>query len=117
MPLTKDQILSAPAKLKTREIKVPEWGPDATVTIRELTGDERDAYDQEVYEHKGDFRGLRAFLVAMSLCDESGKSLGFTEAEIKQLGSKSGAAIDRLFEAAKRLSGLEGEAVEEAEKN
>lgn len=117
MPLTKDQILSASSKLKTREVPVPEWGDGATVTVRELSGDERDAYDQQLFQHRDDFRGLRSFLVAMSLCDESGNSLGFTEAEVKQLGRKSGAAIDRLFEAAKKLSGLDGDAVEDAEKN
>jgi len=82
-----------------------------------LTGDERDRYDQLIYEHKSDFRGLRAWMVALSLCDEQGNSMGFTEAEIKQLGGKSGAVVDRIFEAAKRLSGLEESAVEEAEKN
>lgn len=117
MSLTKDQILNSSTKLKTKEVPVPEWGEGASVLVRELSGDERDKYDQQVFRKEGDFEGLRAALVAMSLCEKDGSSMGFTDAEIQQLGSKSGAAIDRLFEAAKDLSGMNSGDIEEAEKN
>ena len=117
MALTKDQILGSPVKLRIEQLPVPEWGDGAEVSIRELTGDERDAYDQIVVKQGDNYRGLRAHLVAMSLCDESGKPLGFTEAEVKQLGGKSGAAIDRIFQAAQRLSGLAHDSQEQAAKN
>lgn len=117
MPLSKDQILGSPTKLRVEEVRVPEWGAGETVCIRELTGDERDAYDQIVVKQGDNYRGLRAHLVAMSLCDEKGTSLGFTEAEVKQLGGKSGAAIDRVFQAAQRLSGLAPDSQEVAAKN
>lgn len=117
MPLSKDQILKARASLQQVEVRVPEWGEDATVCVRELSGNERDRWDQILYESRDDFRGVRSKLLAMTLCDESGESLGFTEAEIDQLGGKGGAVIDRLFETAKKLSGIDGDAVEEAEKN
>jgi hypothetical protein len=96
-------------------VRVPEWGGE--VNVRELTGNERDQYDAIAYDRRGDFRGLRAALVAIALCDENGESLGFTEAEVEQLGNKSGSAIDRCFEVVKDLSGMNEDGIEEAEKN
>jgi hypothetical protein len=43
--------------------------------------------------------------------DEDGKRV-FTEAEVKALGAKSARALDRLFDTARRLSGLGDEDVE-----
>lgn len=120
MPLTKTEILQSPVKLKKAEVPVPEWGDGATVLVRELTGDERDRFDLEAVrrqEATGSYVGLRAWLVSLGLCDEEGESLGFTEAEVEQLGSKSGAAIDRVFERIQDLSGMNSEAVKVAEKN
>ena len=115
LSLTKEQILSSETPLKIAEVVVPELG--GSVHVRELSGHERDAYDQVLFEHKDDFRGVRAALCAMTLCDETGRSLGFTDAEADELGGKSGAAIDRIYEKAKDLSGLNDNAVEESEKN
>jgi hypothetical protein len=117
--LTKTQILESKSTLEIKRVPVPEWGDGAFVFVRELSGDERDAYDQKMYQvnQSNDFRGSRSTLVAMALCDEEGSQMGFTPAEVEQLGKKSGAAIDRIFEVVKDLSGLSGKAVEEAEKN
>lgn len=82
-----------------------------------MTGDERDRFDQIVGERGGFFPGIRALLVSFSMCDEQGGSLGFTEAEVKQLGTKGASVIDRLFEKAQLLSGIDGGAVEESKKN
>ena len=43
--------------------------------------------------------------------------MGFTQAEVEQLGNKNGAVIDRLFERVKAISGMADEAVEQAAKN
>lgn len=82
-----------------------------------MTGDERDRFDQTVVEYGKNLQGLRSEFAALVLCDENGESLGFTEAEVKQLGAKSGAVTDRIFEHGKALSGMGADHVEEAEKN
>ncbi len=115
--LTKEQLLATTPNLKVEKVAVPEWGDGATVCVRELSGDERDRYEQIVHERDGNFVGLRAALVAIGLCDESGEPMGFSELEVEQLGSKGGGVIDRLFERVKTLSGMNADAVEDAEKN
>jgi ssDNA-binding replication factor A large subunit len=118
MALSKDQILTNQSDTTVDEVNTPEWGEGSSVFVRSLSGNERDTYEQAIYEQgKGSFRGLRAKLVAIALCDETGEPMGFSEAEIEQLGNKNGAVIDRLFERVKAISGMGDDAVEQAEKN
>ena len=44
--LTKDAILKA-EDLPTEKVPVPEWGPGQSVTVRTMSGDERDRYEQD----------------------------------------------------------------------
>lgn len=120
MPLTKSQILAAEDRPILTE-PCPEWGGD--VTYRPLSGDQRDHYDQVVADRKfpdeGDpnWQGLRAYLVAMALCDDQGSHLAFTELEVQQLGLKAAGPLDRLWERIREASGMNLKAVESAEKN
>jgi hypothetical protein len=115
--LTKEQILSAD-DIKTETVLVPEWGGD--VIVRGLSGVERDAYEMAVYRPDGKLtnnpRNIRSQLVARSCVDENGKRL-FTSLDAEQLGKKSGAALDRVFEVAAKLSGIRKEDIEEIAKN
>ena len=98
-----------------RPLKIPEWG--GTIHIRTMTGQERDTW--EVYaqsQMQADSVNIRARLAAICICDETGKRL-FTNADTVKLSEKSGAALDRVYEAAVRLNGLSGEEVERIEKN
>ena len=99
----------------TDEITVPEWG--GRVYIRTMTGSERDTW--EVYA-QGQMTAktvtIRARLAAICLCDVSGKRL-FTDADTAKLAEKSGAALDRVYEAAVRLNGLSADEIEKIEKN
>lgn len=116
MPLTKDQILSAD-DLSTESVSVPEWGGD--VLIRCLTGSERDSFEAALDSLKKSGRPLhniRARLAAMSIVDEQGNRL-FSDAEIDALGKKSSSALNRVFEAATKLSRFSEESVKELEKN
>ncbi|MCC6347888.1 MAG: hypothetical protein IT388_11925 [Nitrospirales bacterium] len=118
MLLNKDQILGA-QDLTHEDVHVPEWG--GTVRIRMMTGSERDAFEAAVYETKGkdvtvNRENFRAQLLARVLVDEEGKRL-FSDAEIKALGSKSAAALNRLFPVAQKLNGLAADDVEELTKN
>lgn len=117
MSLSKDDILGSSSDITIKEVPTPEWGVGKSVFIRSLSGNERDQYEQSVFNNQGSFRGLRAKLVAIGLCDENGTAMEFTEAEVEQLGNKNGSVINRLFEMVKTLSGMDEDAVEEAEKN
>lgn len=112
--LTAAAILAA-EDTSTKEISIPEWG--GKVFIRTMNGQERDTW--EVYaqaQMQSDTVNIRARLAAICLCDDTGKRL-FTNADTVKLAEKSGAALDRIYEAAVRLNGLSGEEVERIEKN
>lgn len=112
--LSKDQILAA-EDLVTEDVEVPEWG--GTVRVRMMTGAERDSFEDSLTQTKGknvktNLANLRARLVARTVVDEDGKRL-FTDAEAGVLGQKSAAALDRVFEAARKLNGMTEKDVEE----
>lgn len=116
--LTKDEILAI-NDLPVEDVFIPEW--NAYVRVRGLTGAQRDAYEASIVKNVGgkpvmNTENMRAKLVALCVVDEEGKPL-FTQADVEKLGQKSGAALQRIFEVAQRLSGLGAEAVEEAAKN
>ncbi|MBC7193862.1 hypothetical protein [Marinobacter sp.] len=116
--LTKDDILQA-QDLPTERVSVPEWGGE--VIVRGLTGAERDKFEASIVVRKGDKtdfnpENMRAKLVALCVVDEQGNRL-FADEDVKLLGKKSAAALDRIFQIAQRLSGLNPSAVEEMAKN
>jgi len=105
--------------LKSETIEVPEWG--GSVTIRRMTGGERDAYEADIFESKGSQLQLkrenfRAKLIARCLVDDNGERM-FSDGEIAALSKKSAAALDRLFAAYQRLNGMTGAEQEKIEKN
>jgi hypothetical protein len=112
--LTKDMILNAQDKA-TETVKVAEWGGE--VLVASMSGADRDAFEQSLFETVGKDRrqnlnNARAKLVARCLVDEAGNRL-FEESDIAALGRKSAKALDRVFEAAQRLNGLREGEVEE----
>ena len=116
--LTRDAILQV-QDLPTEQVHIPEWGGD--VLVRALTGAERDRFEQSIVEQRGkntrmNLQNIRAKLVALTVVDEQGNRI-FKDEDVKWLGNKSAAALDRIFEVAQRLSGLRDEDVEELAKN
>ncbi len=116
--LTKEQILSA-SDLKTATVDVPEWG--GVLTIRTMTGADRDAFEQSTYKKNGDdyqvnMKDIRARLCASCVVDENGE-LVFGETDIRALSRKSSLVLDRVFSACQELNGLTGKDVEELAKN
>lgn len=109
----------APETLRVETVPVPEWQAGASVCVRALRGWERDKFDQfgSEAQEKKDMSHWRAKLVSLSLCDEGGKSLDFTEADMLALSNRSAAALNRVFDVCRKLSGLTIEDVKEAEKN
>ncbi|WP_425401262.1 hypothetical protein [Algiphilus sp.] len=114
--LTRDQILSA-EDLQTETVEVPEWG--GSVKVRSMTGAQRDQYDVAMFRATSDDESapsLRAMLVSFCAVDEEGNPL-FTKEDVKALAGKSSSAIGRVYDAARRVSGMDRHAVESAEKN
>jgi hypothetical protein len=115
--LTRDQILAA-NDLKSEDVDVPEWG--GTVRVRELTGDERDSVELSMVTMRGTepvlnpnaYKSFRARLSAMSIVGEDGQRL-FTDADMLELGKKSSAALQRVFNVAMELSAFTKKDVEE----
>ncbi len=116
--LSKDQILKAD-DLPMEDVSVPEWpgddGSPGIVRVRGLTGTERDRFEFAMAAARKDPSKVevRAQIVGRCMVDEDGSRL-FTDNEISRLGAKSGAALDRVFDAVRELSGMGDDAVEEA---
>jgi len=111
--LSKTAILCA-NDLQTEDVEVPEWF--GSVRVRSLNGRERDAFEASMVRGEGkdrkvDLTNMRARLVGLTVIDEG------TDDEVDLLGSKSGAALDRVFAVAQKLNGLSGADVEELTKN
>jgi hypothetical protein len=116
MRLSRDDILKSD-DLATEEVSVPEWG--GSVLVRGMTGRERDEFEAQAMDQRSGRMNLanaRAKIVARCVVGDDGKRL-FDAADIDVLGEKSGAALDRLFEVATRLSGLGSRDVEELSQN
>ncbi len=116
--LSRDQLLDLP-DLKTEEVYVEEWA--SHVRIRSLTGTERDQFESDSVERKGknyeaNLKNLRARLVVLTVVDEAGKRV-FADKDVAAVGRKNAAALNTIFEAARKLSGMTKEDVEELEKN
>jgi hypothetical protein len=112
--LTATDILSA-ADSVTERVDVPEWG--GHLFVRNLTGEERDTFEDTVIKVRGknrevNMRNFRAKLVAMAACDSAGKQL-FTMSQVEALGKKNAAALQRVFDKASSLSGLGEEDIEQ----
>jgi len=115
MSLLDRAAIIAANDLKREEVDVPEWG--GTVVVRELTAKERDTFFEWVRKKGEDaFPDFRVRAVRLSLIDEQGDHLFMAEDE-PELARKSTAVIDRLFEVASKLSGLQQKDVKEIGKN
>ncbi|MCP2339161.1 hypothetical protein [Actinomadura rupiterrae] len=112
--LDKAAILAAEDR-RYEVVDVPEWG--GQVRVRSLSGAERDEFEGKTLIQAGgqqrvNARNLRARLVAITVVDSDGQ-LVFEPADVIKLGSKSASALQRVFDAAQRLSGLSESDVEE----
>lgn len=120
--LSADAILALEDQ-KTEDVYVAQW--ETYVTIRSMTGSERDHYEASLTSWTRDARGapqvkgielenIRARLVSLVAIDhETGKRL-FSEQQVMALGQKNAAALDELFSAAQRLSNITAPAIEAA---
>lgn len=112
--LTREQILGK-SDAVTERVDIPEWGGYAFV--RELSGTERDAFEASILNGgKFDPHNVRAKLVVRSLVDDAGNRI-FTDADVDEVGRKSGTVLKRVFEIAQRINKMRPEDVDELAKN
>lgn len=122
--LSRDAILSA-SDIKSQDVKVPEWG--GIVRVKGLTAAQRDKVEATMLSMKTSAKaqdvnvgfnmsGVRALIASMGIVDENDNRL-FTEKDVKALGEKSGAALDRVYTAITDLSEFSDEDIEELSKN
>lgn len=114
MVLGRDGILGAD-DLTTDDVEVPEWG--GVVRIKMLTANQKDSWEASVFDKNGNrtptsLTGLRARLAALSIVDHHGVRV-FTDKDVPRLGQKSSAALERVFDAARKLNGINEEDVAE----
>jgi hypothetical protein len=123
MSLSRDAILGLDDAV-TEKVYVPEWGD--TVLVRGMSGTDRDRFESSIREIRATRSGgqevvmktdnARAQLLVKCLVDEAGERI-FKDTDAEALGKKNGAALDRLYDVAARLSGLSEDAQEEAKGN
>lgn len=111
--LNRDAILKSDDR-RTAVVEVPEWG--GSVTIAEMSGKDRDAFEAAFMDESKRFVNLRARMVAMSVIDENGDRM-FSDGDVEALGKKSGKALDRVFSAIQRLNALSDADIEEIQGN
>lgn len=113
--LTADDILAA-ADSAHEVVNVPEWGGDVCVKV--MSGVDRDRWEIAATKLMDNPQNanIRASLCALTMCDESGKRL-FTDQQVTALGEKSSTALDRVFNAARRVNKLTDEDIADLEKN
>lgn len=103
-----DEILRT-ADERYEDVWVPQW--QTMVRLRGLRGDERDKLEgeQTKLDNRGrvkmDLTNFRARMIALSAVDLEGQPL-FRPDQVTALGRKSAAALDLLFDTARRLSGM-----------
>lgn len=102
-------------------VRVPEWG-NRTLLLRGLTGAQRDelaveAQDMKTKDREANLRNYRARLIVNSLVKPDGTQLVPKEQRAAyqvRFGSRSSAAIERLFQVAIKLSAVSDADIKEA---
>jgi len=118
--LSRDAILGSQDRTY-QDVSISCWG--GKVRVQSLSGSERDAFEESILGAKNKdgsreviTKNLRAKLVSMTAVDGDGKLL-FSHEDVTALGAKNGAAIDKLFTVAQKLSGISKDDVEDMVKN
>jgi hypothetical protein len=117
--LSRDAILRAD-DIVTEWVEVPEWfqgKPGGGVYVRGMTAGERDALETSMLTNKGQpnterLAQFRSRLLILSVVDEAGRKI-FQTGDVRAVSQKSMAAVERVLDVARRLSGMTEEDVEE----
>lgn len=114
MLLGKAEILES-KDIESEVVNVPEWGGE--VLVKGLTLAEKDEWNNAlIVDGKADMNGATALLCSLCMRDEDGNTL-FAPEDIPALQAKSSKAMDRVFQASQKVSGMGRYDIEEAVKN
>lgn len=110
--LTREEILARRGQVPEQDIYIEEWG--GWLHVRGMTGAERDAFEESVVTGRGrnrevNLRNIRAKLVSLCVVDPQTGQRIFSRADVEALGELSAAALDRVADVARKLSGLSQE--------
>lgn len=113
--LNRESVLAA-TDTRTEVVSVPEWGGE--VIVRGLSGTELEKFESSITSTKGKpvLDHVRARLCQLAIVGEDGRPM-FKPHDVVALGAKSAVALNRVFDVARRLSGMTKEEVEEIAKN
>ena len=119
--LGRDAILAL-HDLETAEVYVPKW--NTTVRVKSMSAGQRNKLAALMIASSGrDFDvdlsqlpGVMANVVAWCCVDETGKRL-FQDSDVDALNEKHGDALQTIFDAAMRVSGLGDDDAEAVAKN
>jgi hypothetical protein len=121
MGALRDKILAA-QEMPTEEVPTDEWAPYGvpSVRVRGLTAAERERWEKwvgDVDDKKAS--GIREKLVVMTVVEEVDGSYqpALSRGDVTALGNVSSAVIVRLWDVARRLSGMQTEAELQAQAN
>ena len=113
--LNKGQFLKRGSERTYVTVNLPQLGGE--IMLQSLTSSERDDFERESIEQKGDKTeirdNIRARLVAKSAVDPDTKEPLFNALEIRDLGRVRSGVMDRLYTAARDLSDVSDEDVED----
>ncbi len=105
--MTAEEIL-AKRKLATEVVLIPEWGPEASLIVSQMTGADSDEFNDSLWVVQGkriirDHKNVTARMLVRCIVDENGKKV-FRPEQVKELGELPSPILNRLDEAAKRLN-------------
>lgn len=103
--------------IKTELVTIEEWGVE--LEIKALTGKKRAEIMTSAMNEQGkmDFEKLYPDLIITSTYDPETKELVFEKTDRDMLNQKSGGALEKIAQIAIKLSGLNPDSVEKAQKN
>lgn len=116
MPLSKEDILALADRRETKVVTIDGFGD---FTLKELSGTDRDAYEQSLVRVDGkgnassNLANARAKLVGYCLVDDAGERIFTSANDIADLGKLPAKLISKLFDEAAEMNGLSDDEVEE----
>tara|TARA_Y100000593_G_scaffold46010_1_gene87475 strand:+ start:1349 stop:1732 length:384 start_codon:yes stop_codon:yes gene_type:complete len=114
MNLDRSALLT-PVAVEVVEVPIPEM--DGHVYIKGMTVTERNRFERQFRTRKGDtidsrMQQLRQRIVIACVCDAEGSPI-LTDADIDALGKQRADIIERLVNAAQKVSGFSSEDMDE----
>lgn len=112
----RDKILNA-QDITSEIIDIPEWG--VQVEVRAMSGKERGHLYRQAMDQKGkmDYEKAYPIIVIASAYDPITGERVFEPTDSELLNTKNVGALEKIAKVALKLSGLEADSVENAEKN